>query len=74
LALRNGDFSQAVNIYTQLINAGARLDDIIADLRAALAEYPNEVILWQALGDACIRNNRIQDALDAYTKAEELLR
>lgn len=74
LALRNGDFSQAVNIYTQLINAGARLDDIIADLRTALAEHPHEVILWQTLGDACIRTNRIQDALDAYTKAEELLR
>lgn len=74
LALRNGDFSQAMNIFTQMINAGARLDDIIADLRIALAEHPNEVILWQALGDACIRNNRIQDALDAYTKAEELLR
>lgn len=74
LALRNGDLSQAVDIYTQLINAGARLDDIIADLRTALAEHPDEVILWQALGDACIRNNQIQDALDAYTKAEELLR
>ncbi|GAP06682.1 cytochrome c biogenesis factor [Anaerolinea thermolimosa] len=74
LALRSGDLPRAVEIYTQLINAGARLDDIIADLRTALAEYPDEVILWQTLGDACIRNNRIQDALDAYTRAEELLR
>ena len=45
-----------------------------ADLREALYRYPVEVSLWQALGDAYMRSNRLQEALDAYTKAEELLR
>jgi cytochrome c-type biogenesis protein CcmH/NrfG len=39
-----------------------------------LYRYPVEVSLWQLLGDAYMRANRLQDALDAYTKAEELLR
>jgi cytochrome c-type biogenesis protein CcmH/NrfG len=29
--------------------------------------------LWQALGDAYMRADRLRDALDSYTKAEELL-
>jgi cytochrome c-type biogenesis protein CcmH/NrfG len=32
------------------------------------------VDLWQTLGDAYVRKNKLQDALDSYTKAEELLR
>jgi len=32
------------------------------------------VAIWQALGDAYMRANLLQEALDAYTKAEELLR
>ena len=51
-----------------------RPPDVIRDLRDALYRYPVEVSIWQALGDAYMRANRLQDALDAYTKAEELLR
>ena len=40
----------------------------------ALYRYPVEVAILQALGDAYMRANRLQDALDSYTKAEELLR
>jgi cytochrome c-type biogenesis protein CcmH/NrfG len=50
------------------------LDEVIHDLREAIYRYPVEVIIWQTLGDAYMRTNRLQDALDAYTKAEELLR
>ena len=44
------------------------------DLREATYRYPVDVNIWQSLGDAYMRANRLQDALDAYTKAEELLR
>ena len=57
-----------------MINAGQNLDIAIQDLKNALDQYPVDISLWQALGDAYIRSNRVQDALDAYTKAEELLR
>jgi cytochrome c-type biogenesis protein CcmH/NrfG len=39
-----------------------------------LYRFPVDVNIWQSLGDAYMRANRLQDALDAYTKAEELLR
>jgi tetratricopeptide (TPR) repeat protein len=60
--------------YEKLIKKGRYLDEVIFDLREALYRFPVEVSIWQTLGDAYMRANRLQDALDAYTKAEELLR
>ena len=50
------------------------LEEVTFDLKEAIYRFPVEVSIWQALGDAYMRANRLQDALDAYTKAEELLR
>jgi len=72
--LSRGDIPSAMEYYTRLIKKGRFLDDAIRDLRDALYRYPVEVGIWQALGDAYMRSNRLQEALDAYTKAEELLR
>ncbi|HEX8992607.1 MAG TPA: tetratricopeptide repeat protein [Anaerolineales bacterium] len=72
--LGRGNIAAALDIYGRLIRKGKSLEDIIRDLREALYRYPVEVPLWQSLGDAYMRANRLQEALDAYTKAEELLR
>jgi cytochrome c-type biogenesis protein CcmH/NrfG len=72
--LNRGDLPTAVNHYTKLIKKGKHLDETIRDLRESLYRYPVEVSIWQTLGDAYMRANRLQDALDAYNKAEELLR
>lgn len=69
-----GNIAAALEIYSKLIRKGRSLEEIIRDLRDALYRYPVEVPIWQALGDAYMRANRLQEALDAYTKAEELLR
>ncbi len=69
-----GNIGAAIDVYTKLIRKGRSLEEIIRDLRDALYRYPVEVPLWQVLGDAYMRANRLQEALDAYTKAEELLR
>ena len=69
-----GNIAAALDIYGRLIHKGKSLTEIIRDLRDALNRYPVEIPLWQALGDAYMRSNRLQEALDAYTKAEELLR
>jgi tetratricopeptide (TPR) repeat protein len=69
-----GNIGAAIDVYTKLIHKGKSLEEIIRDLREALYRYPVEVSLWQVLGDAYMRSNRLQEALDAYTKAEELLR
>jgi cytochrome c-type biogenesis protein CcmH/NrfG len=60
--------------YGKLIKRGKMLEEIIFDLREAQYRYPVEVSIMQTLGDAYMRANRLQEALDSYTKAEELLR
>lgn len=72
--LGRGNIAAALDGYAKLIRRGKSLEEIIRDLRDALYRYPVEVPIWQALGDAYMRANRLQEALDAYTKAEELLR
>ncbi|HRQ23546.1 MAG TPA: hypothetical protein PLF42_09005, partial [Anaerolineales bacterium] len=72
--LNRSNIPGALERYSKLIKKGRYLDDIISDLRDASYRYPVEVGIWQALGDAYMRGNRLQDALDSYTKAEELLR
>lgn len=73
-AMNAHDLETALSHYNQLIERDESLDDIIHDLRDALYHYPVDISIWQALGDAYMRSNRLQDALDAYTKAEELMR
>ena len=72
--LSRSNIPGALESYARLIKKGRFLDEVIYDLREALYRYPVEVSIWQSLGDAYMRANRLQDALDAYTKAEELLR
>jgi hypothetical protein len=72
--LSRSNIPGALETYAKLIRKGRFLDEVIFDLRDALYRYPVEVSIWQSLGDAYMRANRLQDALDAYTKAEELLR
>ncbi|MGE5224116.1 MAG: tetratricopeptide repeat protein, partial [Omnitrophica WOR_2 bacterium] len=63
-----------VDNYDHLIQNESMLDEVIRDLREALYRFPMEIPIWQSLGDAYMRNNQLQEALDAYSKAEELLR
>lgn len=72
--LSRSNIPGALDAYGKLIKKGRFLDEVIFDLREALDRFPVEVSIWQALGDAYMRANRLQDALDAYTKAEGLLR
>jgi hypothetical protein len=72
--LSRSNIPGALETYGKLIKKGRFLEEVTFDLREALYRYPVEVSIWQALGDAYMRANRLQDALDAYTKAEELLR
>ena len=73
-AINNKDISKALEIYSKLIKKGALLEDMIKDLREVLYKYPKDVSIWQCVGDAYMRANRLEEALDAYTKAEDLLR
>lgn len=73
-ALQQGLLNESMGIYVRLIKKGRLLDEVIHDLHEAVYRFPVDMIIWQTLGDAYMRANRLQEALDAYTKAEELLR
>jgi len=71
--LMANDIPGAVTVYDALIKKGQRLDAVIDDLQKATEHFPNEVELFRLLGDACMQANRLDEALDAYTRAETLL-
>jgi competence ComEA-like helix-hairpin-helix protein len=68
-----GDIPMAVEEYSALIRQEQHLEDIIRDLQEAVALHPIDAALYQTLGDAYVRTNRLQEALDAYNRAEDLL-
>jgi tetratricopeptide (TPR) repeat protein len=72
--LDRGDIPTALNHYGKLIKKGKHLEDAIRDLNESIYRYPVEVGIWQTLGDAYMRANRLKEALEAYNKAEELIR
>jgi tetratricopeptide (TPR) repeat protein len=74
MLLDSGQIEAAIEQYNQIVESGEMLDVIIEDLRKALDRHPVDISIWQALGDAYLRNDQVQEALDSYTKAEELLR
>jgi tetratricopeptide (TPR) repeat protein len=74
-ALSGGNLTGALQSYSQLISQEENLDEVISDLQKALEyDHPVDIDVWQTLGDAYARSDQLQDALDAYTQAEELLR
>jgi len=67
------NFGKAADRYHKLMKNSNNLLRVIASLEEAVQNYPGEICLFQTLGDAYVRSGRLQDALDIYTKAEELL-
>ena len=72
--LDRGDIPAALEHYGKLIRKGKHLEETIRDLTESIYRYPVEVGIWQSLGDAYMRANRLKEALEAYNKAEELIR
>jgi len=73
-SLTSGNLPAAVDQYSELIRTDQHLDLVIKDLQEALLLHPVDPTLYQTLGDAYLRADRLQEALDAYNRAEELLR
>ncbi|MGH2605095.1 MAG: tetratricopeptide repeat protein, partial [Anaerolineales bacterium] len=71
LALAAGDFTLAVMHYGGLIKKKRDLESVIEDLRGALDRDPRRPNLWQALGDAYMKTNRLAEAIDAYRRGME---
>ncbi len=72
--LDRGDIPTALAHYGKFIKKGMHLEETIRDLNESLYRYPTEVGIWNTLGDAYMRSSRLKEALEAYNKAEELIR
>lgn len=72
-AANEGDLETSLQTYNQLVSKGVVLDDVIFDLNQQLQSRPDNIELWQMLGDAYMRNNQLIEAMQAYNRAEELL-
>ncbi len=72
-AIQDGEIEEAVHILAPVIHSGGALDEVIHLLQRALRDAPDHLDLWIALGDACMRADRLEDALQAYNRAEEIL-
>lgn len=72
-ALNFNKLADAADHYGYLLRRRLMVDEVIADLSAAVRRNPSDATLWQTLGDAYMRNNQLREALDSYTKAEDLL-
>jgi tetratricopeptide (TPR) repeat protein len=72
-ALHYNKPEDAATHYGYLLQRRALLDEVVADLSAAVRRSPSDATLWQTLGDAYMRNNQLREALDSYRRAEDLL-
>lgn len=70
----SGKNAEALHYYSKLVKNKKHLPEVIKDINEELQKNPMDVSLWTCLGDAYMNADQLQQALDAYTKAEELLR
>ncbi|MFC2054583.1 tetratricopeptide repeat protein [Chloroflexota bacterium] len=72
-AFNSGDIDHAMSQYDKLIKSRQALPIVISDLQEAVDSNPKKASIWHQLGDAYLRNNQISEAMDAYSKAEDLI-
>lgn len=69
-----GEIDEALKIYEQMIDDKVDIEQVIDDLSDASYDHPMNVSIIKTLGDAYMSIDKLQEALDAYSKAEDLLR
>jgi len=72
-ALQAGDVDTAVARYSELVMAETELDEVIADLKKAIAAQPNNATLYQVLGDAYMAYGMVDEAIEAFNQAMGLI-
>ena len=70
-ALASGDTQGAVELYGDLVKRKKSLESVIEDLRIAVDRTPDNPDLWQVLGDAYMRDDQTDEAINAYRKGME---
>jgi tetratricopeptide (TPR) repeat protein len=63
---------EALEAYTRMIRSSKLLEDVIPDLEGYMEQQP-EISTQRVLGDAYMKDGRLQEALDLYRQALETL-
>lgn len=72
-ALERGDLAVFLAAYSKQISQRQNLPEVIGDLLQVAKRYPDDLSVWQTLGDAYLQAGNLDEALDSYRKAEEIL-
>jgi cytochrome c-type biogenesis protein CcmH/NrfG len=67
-ALAASDFERATAQYGMLIKNKKRLDTVIEDLEQAVEGDQSDPRIWQILGDAYMKADRLDESIEAYRK------
>ena len=69
------DYDGALLDYESVVQANAALNDVVADLSGYVKQdrYKQNAAMHRILGDGLMRQGRLQEALDTYRKALNLL-
>ena len=67
-SLAVGDYRRAATEYAVVIKRKYQLDEVTSELEVALSRNPKAAPLWQALGDAYMKGDRLPDAISAYER------
>jgi tetratricopeptide (TPR) repeat protein len=73
-AFSHGILDTSLDRYLELITHNRLVESVIEDLESMTNSQPDHSEVWQTLGDAYIRRNKLDQALSAYLKAEDLLK
>ncbi len=72
--IKEGEIDKALSLYEKMLDEKEQLKTVTDDLEKASLDHPIDVMIMKTLGDAYMQQDKLQEALDAYSKAEELLR
>lgn len=67
------EINEATQLYATLIKKKKFLDEVVEDLQKASLDHPLEISIQKTLGDAFMQKDMLEKALEAYSKAEDLL-
>lgn len=71
--LSAGDLDGGLADYEAVIRANAQLETVVADLAPVMQREAKNPAIYRVMGDALMRQGKLQDALDTYRKALNLL-
>jgi hypothetical protein len=63
------NIAEAIRIYNNLVSSSLHLDKVIDDIQQLIKSYPSNPMLYQVMGDAMLRDGRLQSALETYRQA-----